>query len=91
MTGKPVVTEDALAPWFFLWVQQMLKWGDPLVFGLLIPVGLLVVLALVPYIFPKPADTDIGRWFPKSNRLAQIVVLLIAGIVIALTVMMLLL
>jgi quinol-cytochrome oxidoreductase complex cytochrome b subunit len=91
MTGKPVVTEDALAPWFFLWVQQMLKWGDPFVFGVLIPVGLLVVLALVPYVFPKPADTDIGRWFPKSNRLAQIVVLLIAGIVIALTVMMLLL
>jgi hypothetical protein len=32
------------------------------------------ILALIPYIFPKPADGDIGHWFPKSNRLAQIVV-----------------
>jgi len=85
------VTESAYAraPWFFLWVQQMLKWGDPFIFGVLLPFGILVLLALIPYIFPQPADHDIGRWFPKSNRLAQIVVLLIAIIVITLTLMML--
>ncbi len=85
MTGKPVVTENARAPWFFLWVQQMLKWGDPFVFGVLIPLILLAILALIPYIFPQPADSDIGRWFPKSNRVAQIVVIVIALAVIALT------
>lgn len=85
MTGKPVVTENARAPWFFLWVQQMLKWGDPFVLGVLIPLILLAILALIPYIFPQPADSDIGRWFPKSNRLAQIVVILIVLTVIALT------
>ena len=90
MTGKPVVTEDARAPWFFLWVQQMLKWGDPFIFGVLIPLGILAILALIPYIFPKPADGDIGTWFPKSNRLAQIVVGVIALIVIALTLLSLL-
>ncbi len=89
MTGQAViVTEDARAPWFFLWVQQMLKWGDPFIFGVLIPFGILVLTALIPYIFPKPADGDIGRWFPKSNRLAQIVIGVIALIVIALTLMM---
>ena len=88
MTGKPVVTEEARAPWFFLWVQQMLKWGDPFIFGVLIPFGILVLTALIPYIFPKPADGDIGRWFPKSNRLAQIVIGVIALIVITLTLMM---
>jgi len=88
MTGKPIVTEEARAPWFFLWVQQMLKWGDPFIFGVLIPFGILVLLALIPYIFPKPADGDIGRWFPKSNRLAQVVVGVIALIVITLTLMM---
>jgi quinol-cytochrome oxidoreductase complex cytochrome b subunit len=87
LTGKPVVTGDASAPWFFLWVQQMLKWGDPFIFGVLIPFGVLVLLALIPYILPKPADGDIGRWFPKSNRFAQIVVGLIALIVIVLTIM----
>ncbi len=85
MTGQPSLTEEARAPWFFLWVQQMLKWGDPFIFGVLIPFGILIILALIPYIFPKPADHEIGRWFPKSNRLAQIAVSLIALIVIVLT------
>jgi len=89
MTGKPIITEDARAPWFFLWVQQMLKWGDPFIFGVLIPFGVLILLALIPYIFPKPADSDIGHWFPKSNRLAQIVIGVTALIVIVLTLMML--
>jgi quinol-cytochrome oxidoreductase complex cytochrome b subunit len=88
MTGKPVITEDARAPWFFLWVQQMLKWGNPLVFGVLIPVGVVLVLALIPYVFPQPAESDIGRWFPRSNRLAQVVVAVIGFMVLALTLMM---
>lgn len=87
MTSEPSLTANARAPWFFLWVQQMLKWGDPFIFGVLIPFGILALLALIPYIFPKPADSDIGQWFPKSNRLAQIVVSVIALIVIVLTLM----
>jgi hypothetical protein len=68
----------------------MLKWGDPFVFGVLIPLGLLAILALVPYIFPKPADSDIGSWFPKSNRLAQVVVGVVALILVGLTLLSLL-
>ncbi len=79
LTGKPVLNAEASAPWFFLWVQQMLKWGDPLLWGVLVPAGLLTLIALLPYIFPQPAPADLGRWFPKSNRLAQII---LAGIVI---------
>ena len=79
------VPESAAAPWFFLWVQQMLKWGDPFLFGILVPVIILLILVLIPYIFPKPLDNELGRWFPKSNRLAQIVLGLIAFIVILLT------
>lgn len=85
MIGKPDPTADSRAPWFFLWVQQMLKWGDPFVFGVLIPLGFLTLLALIPYILPAPVDGDIGRWFPKSNRFAQLVVSVIALIVITLT------
>jgi quinol-cytochrome oxidoreductase complex cytochrome b subunit len=88
LTGKPVLTEDARAPWFFLWVQQMLKWGNPFVFGVLIPFCVLVLLALIPYIAGKPVDADIGRWFPRSDRPAQIVISVIALIVIGLTLMM---
>ena len=81
------VKESAEAPWFFLWIQQMLKWGDPFIFGVLIPLGVLTLLALIPYIFPQPADSDIGTWFPKSNRLAQIIVGIIGVIVIVLTIL----
>jgi quinol-cytochrome oxidoreductase complex cytochrome b subunit len=76
---------DVRAPWFFLWVQQMLKWGDPFIFGVLIPAGIFTFLALIPYIFPQPADADIGQWFPKSNRIVQIIVSMIAFTVIFLT------
>jgi menaquinol-cytochrome c reductase cytochrome b/c subunit len=90
MTDNPSPALEARAPWFFLWVQQMLKWGDPLLWGVIVPLGILTVLALVPYIFPKPADSDIGRWFPKSTRLVQIVVGVIALTVIGLTLLSLL-
>ncbi len=88
--GAPIkeianLSGEARAPWFFLWVQQMLKWGDPFVWGILVPLIVLAVLALIPYVFPKPAENELGRWFPKSNRLAQVVLALIALLVIALT------
>jgi len=90
MTEGVDITGEARAPWFFLWVQQMLKWGDPLIFGVLIPLGVLVVLALIPYIFPKPNDAEIGSWFPRSNRLAQVAAGVISIIVIGLTILFLL-
>lgn len=85
MTGKPPAVENARAPWFFLWVQQMLTWGDPFIFGVLIPLGVLALLALIPYIFPKPNEAEIGSWFPKSNRLVQVLVGLIVAFVLILT------
>ena len=85
MTGKPSLVEDVRAPWFFLWVQQLLKWGDPFIFGVLIPLTFLALLALIPYIFPKPAESDLGHWFPRSNWLAQVVFGLLASGIIVLT------
>lgn len=85
MTGTPSPDADSRAPWFFLWVQQMLKWGDPFLFGVLIPLGVLALLALIPYIFPKPADADVGQWFPTSNRFAQGIVSLLGLVILFLT------
>jgi quinol-cytochrome oxidoreductase complex cytochrome b subunit len=90
MTAKPALTEEARAPWFFLWIQQMLRWGDPFLWGVLVPLGLLAIFALIPYVFPKPGDADIGRWFPASNRLAQIAAGAVVLFVIALTLLSLL-
>jgi quinol-cytochrome oxidoreductase complex cytochrome b subunit len=87
ITEITAISGDARAPWFFLWVQQMLKWGDPFIWGVLVPLVVLTFLALIPYIFPKPVESDYGRWFPLSNRLAQIGLAVIALWVILLTIL----
>jgi quinol-cytochrome oxidoreductase complex cytochrome b subunit len=87
ITEINAVTGEAQAPWFFLWVQQMLKWGDPFLWGVFVPMIILFILGLIPYIFPQPAAGELGRWFPPSNRLAQIVLLVIALVVILLTIL----
>jgi len=90
MTERPTFTDAARAPWFFLWIQQMLKWGDPFLWGVAVPLGLLTVLTLIPYLFPQPDKADIGRWFPASNRLAQITAAAIVLFILVLTLLALL-
>jgi quinol-cytochrome oxidoreductase complex cytochrome b subunit len=85
ITEAGTLSGDVRAPWFFLWVQQMLKWGDPFVWGVLVPVIVLAVLALIPYVLPAPLPTERGRWFPRSGRIAQIILAVIAAAVIVLT------
>ncbi len=85
MTEVSAPSGDARAPWFFLWVQQMLKWGNPFLWGVLVPLVMLLILALIPYIFPRPAERKLGRWFPRSNRLAQAVLAAITLLILLLT------
>jgi hypothetical protein len=48
---------------------------------------ILAILAVIPYWLPKPATSELGRWFPRSNRLAQGVLVTIALAIIILTLM----
>jgi quinol-cytochrome oxidoreductase complex cytochrome b subunit len=83
--GSASASEN-LAPWFFLWVQQLLKLGDPFIFGVLIPLGALLIVALVPYITPQRlSPTELGRWFPRGGRNVQIMVAVLGGLIILLT------
>ncbi len=68
-------TSEATAPWFFLWVQQLLRWGDPFIMGVVIPVLVLGVLAALAYIPPVPKARELGRWFPRSSRATQFVLM----------------
>ncbi|CAG0931823.1 ubiquinol-cytochrome c reductase cytochrome b subunit [Thermoflexales bacterium] len=77
---------EASAPWFFVWVQQLLRWGDPLPMGLLIPIGLVVVLFLIPYVIDR-RSTGVGRWFNREGRVAQWVTLVLLASIVALTVL----
>jgi len=89
ITDIRALSNEARAPWFFLWVQEMLKWGNPFLWGVLVPVLVLIVLATIPYVFPKPEPGELGRWFIKSNRLAQVVLAMIAFLVLLFTLLML--
>jgi quinol-cytochrome oxidoreductase complex cytochrome b subunit len=83
ISNTNAMTADSRAPWFFLWVQQLLKLGDPFVWGVLIPVLVVIGLGLVPYALPNAKKDELGRWFPAGNRIAQVLVsLIIFGILL---------
>jgi quinol-cytochrome oxidoreductase complex cytochrome b subunit/mono/diheme cytochrome c family protein len=87
ITQAVVDIENARAPWFFLWVQQLLKLGDPFLWGVAIPVLLLILLALLPYILPQAQASEYGRWLPHGNRIAQVILILITLALIVLTIL----
>lgn len=87
ITQASVDIHNARAPWFFLWVQQLLKYGDPFALGVALPVIVLGVLALLPYLLPQAGVHEYGRWLPRGNRLAQIVLILIVVVVMLLSIL----
>ena len=80
-----VLEAESSAPWFFLWVQQLLKLGDPFLLGVLVPLGVILFLGALPYLFKDIDQTELGRWFPRSGQRVQLIFLIIAVIVLALT------
>jgi quinol-cytochrome oxidoreductase complex cytochrome b subunit/mono/diheme cytochrome c family protein len=80
-----VMTANSQAPWFFLWVQQLLKFGDPFLLGILVPVLVVIVLGLLPYVLPNAKREELGTWFPRGNRIAQVLAVLIMLAILVLT------
>ncbi|MCB9420826.1 MAG: cytochrome b N-terminal domain-containing protein [Ardenticatenaceae bacterium] len=78
---------EARAPWFFLWVQELLKNGSAFLWGVLIPVLVLVVLAALPYLRPTVAPAEIGSWLPRSGRMVQVVTAVIILTLLVLTIL----
>ncbi len=79
------LTAQARAPWFFLWIQHLLRLGDPFLMGVLIPALLLALLALIPYLPPPLPAGELGRWLPRRGRAAQNLVGLILLLLLVLT------
>ncbi len=48
----PLHTE---APWYFLWIQGLLKLGDPTIMGVVVPTIVFGLLAVIPYIDFNPS------------------------------------
>lgn len=78
------LTGEATAPWFFRWAQQLLRWGEPLPMGVLIPIGLLIVLSLIPYVIDR-RSAGAGRWFNREGRVAQWVVIMLLALAVGLS------
>lgn len=79
------IPEDAVAPWFFMWVQQLLEVGDALLMGIVIPLVLLIILLVVPYLLDR-SESGVAQWFNREGRIAQIIVLFIILGMITLTI-----
>lgn len=78
---------DTRAPWFFLWIQQLVRLGDPFLFGILIPLGIFLLLVLLPFLFRPPPPSELGRWLPPGGRPAQITAVLIVAFIVILSLM----
>jgi quinol-cytochrome oxidoreductase complex cytochrome b subunit len=78
---------EARAPWFFLWVQQLLRQGNAFLWGVLVPLLVILTLALSPYLLPRPHESQRGRWFPRGGRAAQVLTAVIFLILLVLTVL----
>ena len=88
--NQPLVENGALlgdsqAPWFFLWIQETLQFGDPFFWGVGLPLAAVILLGLLPYIFPNAKKEEWGRWLPSGNRLGQIVGISIIAVIFLLT------
>ncbi len=64
-----------VAPWYFYWLQGLLKVADKFIAGVLIPGVLLVLLIAIPYLDPNPSRRG------KDRRVA-IISGIVAGVVI---------
>jgi len=78
---------DVRAPWFFLWVQQLLRFGNAFWMGVAIPLGILVLVGSLPYLFPQTSQEQKGGWFPRKGRITQILIGTITLVWIILTIM----
>lgn len=63
------VSGEVKAPWFFLAVQELLRYVSPLWAGWLLPLAALLLLALIPVI--DRAGPGRGEWFARDRWQAQ--------------------
>lgn len=64
--ANPDVTENpAKAAWYFMNLQEMLLHMSPALAGVIIPVVMVIVLMVLPYI--DRSQEDVGRWFASQK------------------------
>jgi quinol-cytochrome oxidoreductase complex cytochrome b subunit len=72
--------EPAKAPWYFVGLQELLNHFDPLVAGILVPAGVLLVLTFLPYVDRNPATEA------RNRKLAVCIFIIVLTVVFVLTI-----
>ncbi|HSD82602.1 MAG TPA: cytochrome b N-terminal domain-containing protein [Anaerolineae bacterium] len=80
----PSSPDQVQAPWFFLWVQALLRSLSPVVAGIFLPIGVLALLLAIPYLIDRNKE-GVAVWFNRPGRVAQIIAIVIFVGLIALT------
>ena len=82
LANPNVTPEPSKAPWYFSSLQELLSHFDPLVAGVLVPVGIVLALVVLPYIDRNPATEARNRKVALllfSGLLATAAVLTVIG------------
>jgi quinol-cytochrome oxidoreductase complex cytochrome b subunit len=75
LANPELTPEPSKAPWYFVGLQELLSHVDPLIAGVLIPVGTIVALVLLPYLDRNPATEA------RNRKVAILLfVILLAGV-----------
>jgi quinol-cytochrome oxidoreductase complex cytochrome b subunit len=80
LANPNLTPEPAKAPWYFAGLQELLSHLDPLVAGILVPTGLVLVLVLLPYLDRNPSTVA------RRRKVAIVVFVGLATIGLVLTV-----
>jgi quinol-cytochrome oxidoreductase complex cytochrome b subunit len=81
--ANPSVTPNpAKAPWFFLDLQEMISWGPPFWWAMVVPGVAILFLMLIPYLDRGHMGT--GQWFHPSRRIQNILFTAFVTIIIGL-------
>ncbi len=76
--ANPQVTPlDTKAPWYFWWLQGMLKLGDKSLMGIILPTILVLLLVGVPYIDRNPYRSLYKRPFAVGIGILSVLVLVV--------------
>ncbi|MGA3086733.1 MAG: cytochrome b N-terminal domain-containing protein [Thermodesulfobacteriota bacterium] len=70
--ANPSVTPSPVkAPWFLVGMQELLSWGAPFFFGVLVPNLMIILIIMIPYM--DRGREGIGVWFHPSRRIPNII------------------
>src|SRR5512140_559467 len=82
VANSAITPNPAKAPWYFVGLQELLSWGNPIYGGILAPMAAVLALLLVPYM--ARGQTGTAEWIHPTRRRAVIIFTGIAVAAIAL-------